>query len=72
MFLHLFQASLHITANYGNIKQVGFRVHDYLKIDFFAIIRKKIKNALKSSSEAATRAIDNAMRKVNSMQENCF
>ena len=58
--------SVSLLRNYGNIKQVGFRVHGYLKIDFFAIIRKKIKNALKSSSEAATRAIDNAMRKVNS------
>ena len=65
-FLHLFQASLRITANYGNINNVGFRVRGYLKNDFFAIIRKKIQNALQSSSKAATKAIDNAKRKVNS------
>ena len=65
-FLHLFQASLHITANYGNIKRAGFRVRGYLKNDFFAIVRRKIQNGLQSSSRAATRAIDNAKRKVNS------
>ena len=65
-FLHLFQASLHITANYGNIKRAGFRVRGHLKNDFFAIVRRKIQRGLQSSSRAATRAIDNAKRKVNS------
>ena len=65
-FLHLFQASLHITANYGNIKRAGFRVRGHLKNDFFAIVRRKIQKGLQSSSRAATRAIDNAKRKVNS------
>ena len=65
-FLHLFQASLHITAKYGNIKRAGFRVRGNLKNDFFAIVRRKIQRGLQSSSRAATRAIDNAKRKVNS------
>ena len=65
-FLHLFPASLHITANYGDIKRAGFRVRGHLKNDFFAIIRRKIQNGLQSSSRAATRAIDNAKRKINS------
>ena len=65
-FLHLFQASLHITAKYGDIRKAGFRVRGYLKNDIFAIIRKKIQKGLQSSSRAATRAIDNAKRKVNS------
>ena len=65
-FLHLFQASLHITANYGNIKRAGFRVRGHLKNDFFAIIRRKIQKGLQSSSRAATRAIDNAKSKINS------
>ena len=65
-FLHLFQASLHITANYGNIKRAGFRVRGHLRNDFFAIIRRKIQKGLQSSSRAATRAIDKAKQKVNS------
>ena len=65
-FLHLFQASLHITAHFGNIKQAGFRVRGYLKNDFFAVIRRKIQSGLQSSSRAATGAINNAKRKVNS------
>ena len=65
-FLHLFQASLHITANYGNIKRAGFRVRGDLRNDFFAIIRRKIQKGLQSSSRAATRAIDKAKQKVNS------
>ena len=67
-FLHLFQANLHITANYkyGDIRQAGFRVRGYFRNDFFAIIVKKIRKGLQSSSQAATKAIDNAKRKVNS------
>ena len=65
-FLHLFQASLHITANYGDIKKAGFRVRGNLRNDFFAIIHRKIQKGLQSSSRAATRAIDNAKHKVNS------
>ena len=65
-FLHLFQASLHIAANYGDIKRAGFSVRGNLRNDFFAIIRRKIRNGLQSSSQAATRAIDNAKRKINS------
>ena len=65
-FLHLFQASLHITANYGDIKRAGFRVRGHLRNDFFAIIRRKIQKGLQSSSRAATRAIDKAKQKINS------
>ena len=65
-FLHLFQASLHITANYGDIKRAGFRVRGNLRNDFLAIIHRKIRNGLQRSSQAATRAINNAKRKVNS------
>ena len=65
-FLYLLQASLHITANYDDIKKAGFRVRGHLKNDFFATIRRKIRNGLQSSSRAATRAIDNAKRKINS------
>ena len=65
-FLHLFQASLHITANYKKIKEAEFRVRGYMKNDLFVVIRRKIQNALQSSSKAATKAIDNAKRKVNS------
>ena len=62
-FLHLFQASLHITANYGDIKRARFRVRGHLRNDFFAIIRRKIQKGLQSSSRAATRAIDKAKQK---------
>ena len=62
----MFQASLHITANYGNIKRAGYRVRGLLKNDFFAIVRRKIQRGLESSSRAATKAIDNAKCKVNS------
>ena len=65
-FLNLFQARLHITAKYGNIKQAGFRVRGYLRNDLFAFIRNKIKRGLRSASQNAKRAIDNAKRKVNS------
>ena len=65
-FLHLFHASLRITASYGNINHVGFRVRGYLKNDFFAAIRGRIHKGLQSSSRAASRAIENAKRKVNS------
>lgn len=37
-----------------------------MKNDLFVVIRRKIQNALQSSSKAATKAIDNAKRKVNS------
>ena len=67
-FLHLFQASLHITANYGDIRKAGFRVRGVLKNDFFAVIRKKIQNALRSASDAATKAIDYAKNKVNAQK----
>ena len=65
-FFHLFQASLHLTANYGDIRKAGFRVRGYLRNDLFAIVRRKIRRDLQSSSQATTRAIDNAKRKVNS------
>ena len=65
-FLHLFQASLHITANYGDIKQAGFRVRGHLKNDFFAVVHKKIQKGIQKFSQAATKAIDNAKQKVNS------
>ena len=65
-FLHLFQASLHITANYGDIRKAGFRVRGYLRNDLFAFVRRKIQRGLQSSSQAATRAIDNAKRHINS------
>ena len=67
-FLHLFQARLHITAKYGNLKQAGFRVRGYLKNDLFAFIRNKIKKGLQSASQAARKAIDSAKRKVNSQK----
>ena len=67
-FLHLFQASLHITANYGDIRKAGFRVRGFFKNDFFAFIRKKIQNALRSASDAATKAIDHAKNKVNAQK----
>ena len=65
-FLHLFQASLHLTANSGDIKKAGFRVRGYLRNDLFAIVRRKTQRDLQSSSQATTRAFDNANRKVNS------
>ena len=65
-FLHLFQASLHITSQYGNIKKANFIVHGKLKNDFFVKIRRKIIRGLQYSAQAATKAIDNAKRKVNS------
>ena len=64
--LRLFQASLHITANYGDIKRAGFQVRGHLRNDFFAIIRRKIQNGLQRSSRAVTRAIGKAKRKINS------
>ena len=64
--LHLFDALLHITASYENIKQASFRVRGYLRNNFFVTIRNKILNALQNSARAATKAIDNAQRKVNS------
>ena len=65
-FLRLFQASLHITANYGSIKTAHFRVRGHLKNDLFATIRRKIQQGLQKSARAATKAIDNAKRKINS------
>ena len=37
-FLHLFQASLHITAKYGDIRRAGFRVRGHLKNDFLSLL----------------------------------
>ena len=65
-FLRLFQASLRITAHYGNIVHQKFRVRGHFKNDFFSYIRGKVHRGLQHSSQAATRAIDNAKRKVNS------
>ena len=65
-FLHLFQASLRITANYGDIKRAGFRVHGHLKNDFFAIVHKKIQKGLQKLSQAGTKAIDKAKQRINS------
>ena len=65
-FLYLFQSFLHITANYGDIKRVGFRVRGHLKSDFFNNVRQQISRGLNKFSKAATNAIENAKRKVNS------
>ena len=64
--LHLFEANLHIFANYGNINHARFRVRGHLKNDFFAKVRNKIQNGLQSSSRAATNAIGKAQQIVNS------
>ena len=65
-FLHLFQASLNITANYGNIKRAGFRVRGHLKNDFFAIVHEKIQKGINKFSQASTKAIDKAKQRINS------
>ena len=39
-----------------------------LKNNFFAVIRKKIQNALFSASDAATKGIDHAKNKVNAQK----
>ena len=65
-FLHLFQASLHITAKYGDIRRAGFRVRGHLKNDFFATIHRKIQRGIRKFSEAGTKAIDKAKEKINS------
>ena len=70
-FLHLFQASLNITANYGNIKRAGFRVRGHLKNDFFAIVHEKIQKGINKFSQAGTKAIDKAKQK-NQQQEGYF
>ena len=64
-FLHLFKASLHITANYGDIRRAGFRVRGHLKNDFFATIHRKIQTGIRKFSQAGTKAIDKAKEKVN-------
>ena len=56
-FLHLFQASLRITANYGDIKRAGFRVHGHLKNDFFAIVHKKIQKDYKNFLKLAQKQL---------------
>ena len=62
----MFQASLHITAKYGDIRRAGFRVRGHLKNDFFATIHRKIQRGIRKFSEAGTKAIDKAKEKINS------
>ena len=63
--LHLFQASLHITANYGSISKAHFRVRGQFKMDLFQRIQKTITGTLDRSAKKATGAIKAAIRKVN-------
>ena len=63
--LNLFQASLNITASYGNIKRAGFRVRGYLKNDFFAVVNQKIQKGIQKLSQTGTKAIDKAKQRFN-------
>ncbi len=63
--LGLFQASLEITASYRNIRSASFRVRGTFKSDLCNRVKGIIEDALRSSSEQATRAIDAAQREVN-------
>ena len=63
--LRLFQANLEITASYGNIRSASFRVRGRFRNDLCDRVKEIIENALRRSSEEATRAISDAQRVVN-------
>ncbi len=62
--LHLFQASLHITARYGSIRRAHFRVRGEFKLDLFNGIKRFVKNLFRNIANVAKRAFDGARRLV--------
>ena len=62
--LHLFEASLHLTARYGSIRSASFRVRGEFKLDLFNGIKRIVKNFFSSIANTAKRAYKAASKLV--------
>ena len=65
--LHLFEASMAITATFGNIKNASFRVKGEFKLDLFNKITKIDKNFFKNIANTARKAYEKAKKFVEKM-----
>ena len=63
--LNLFEASLTLSAAYGNIASSQFRVRGEFKNNLYAAIEGKIRDVLQASANEATAAISGAQREVD-------
>ena len=63
-FLNLFDAALHITANYGSFSRANFIVEGWFRSDLFEKIAKIVRDALKRSADEAERHISSAQNKI--------
>ena len=63
--LHLFDASLHISAKYRKLSSAHFRVRGSFRNDLFHRIERYVTGTLNRSAKKATAAIKVAIRKVN-------
>ena len=58
--LGLYEASLHITARYKDIKTAKFQVHGQFKDDFFTTVEKLVNGGFQKSAKDATTQIEKA------------
>ena len=62
--LHLFEASMHLTARYGSIRSASFHVKGEFKLDLFNGIKTIVKNLFKNIANTAKKAYNAASRLV--------
>ena len=63
--LNLFEASLLVSASYGNIAQSHFRVRGSFTNNLYSTIERKIREVIQASVDEATGAISGAQRDVD-------
>ena len=63
-FLNLFNAALHITANYGSFSKARYTVEGWFRSDLFDKIAKMVRDGLKRSANQADRHITSAQNKI--------
>ena len=56
--LHLFEASMHITARYGSIRNAHFRVRGEFKLDLFRGIKRIVTSLFRGISNVAKKALN--------------
>ena len=67
--LNLFDASLTLTASYGNIATSHFQVSGEFTNNLYSTIEVKIRNVLQASADEATAAINKAQRDVDKARD---
>ena len=68
-FLDLFEASLRISASYGNINSASFQVQGSFTNNLYSTLEDLISNGLDAAAEDATRAFDAVQRDLDNAQD---